>query len=129
MTYDGATLETHIYSKLVAPGPGGEIIERPCSIRYRNILVSGASAAGLTPAYIDKLAALPVYSPTAETLAARESLPVPESLPAVTVAELALSKETPTLEPGDLWRTSVLGYVFELPHSQVPMNRSAPQLL
>ncbi len=121
-TYDGATLDTYIYSKLVPPGPGGEVIEQPCSIRYRTILVDGATAAGLDPGYVEKLAALPVYSPTAETLAARESLPLPESLPVVTVAELALSKETPTPEPSDLWRTSVLGYVFELPRSQVPMN-------
>ena len=155
-TYDGETLDTYIYSKLIAPGPGGEIVERACSIRYRNILVSGATAAGLDPVYIEKLSAMPTYSPTPETLALREALPAPESLPAITVVELAASKETPTpcgfslfftvfhhfatfsitffiilsmfpsfplrREPSDLWRTSVLGYVFELPRSAVHMN-------
>ena len=68
-TYDGKVLQSYIYSKDVAPGPDGAPIERPCSRRYLNILVEGAKSAGLQPEYIERLQALPTYTPSAETLA------------------------------------------------------------
>ena len=74
-TYAGEELLAYIYSKTLAPGPDGLPIERPCSARYLKILVSGAQSAGLNPDYIERLAKLPTYTPSAETLALVRAFP------------------------------------------------------
>jgi len=73
-----------------------------------------AQAAGLNPDYIARLAALPTYSPTEETLRLRASIPSPESLPAMTVEELAACDKEKTAEFAFV---SVLGYVMKVPRS------------
>lgn len=93
----------------------------PCSIRYRDIMVQGATEVRLDPAWIAKLKELPVYMPSAETLAAREELPIYTplaSLPQMTIAELALHNGSS--EDTHPVYTSSCGYVFE----QKPMFRS-----
>merc|ERR1712113_187531 len=60
----------------------------PCSKRYRDILVSSAKEVDLDKKWITKLEALPTYTPSDETLAARSALPLPETLPQMTVDEL-----------------------------------------
>ena len=80
------------------------------SARYLNVLVSGAKAAGLNSAYIDKLAAHKVYEPSPATLARRAALPSPGALPEITVEELA--KYDGNTE-GLPVRVGVQGYVFE----------------
>lgn len=52
----------------------------------------------------------------------RDQLPDPSTLPPITVAALAASKEEPTPDPGDLWSVCILGYVLHVPRSKVPMN-------
>ena len=48
----------------------------------------GARAAGLREEYVARLAAVPPYPPSAETLALRCALPAPAALPPFTIAEL-----------------------------------------
>ena len=61
----------------------------PRTERYRDILVKGAEEMLLDMSWIDKLRALPVYAPSAETLALRTAVPSSGNLPAMTVQELA----------------------------------------
>ena len=61
----------------------------PRTERYRDILVKGAEEMLLDMSWIDKLRALPVYAPSAETLALRAAVPSSGNLPAMTVQELA----------------------------------------
>ena len=60
----------------------------PCSDRYRNIIVAGAKEAGLHSSWIKKLEQLPVYTPSAETLARRKTVPHPSDLPRWSIEDL-----------------------------------------
>ena len=120
-TYAGRVLTARIFSR-PASQPGAPDI--PCSARYLDVLVRGAREAGLQPAYVAALAALPTYAPSAETLARRAALlPPPRALAAVTVAELRerwADAPRGSAQPSDaLARTAVLGYVLELPRSAI----------
>jgi hypothetical protein len=64
----------------------------------------------LDVSWIDKLRALPVYTPSAETLALRAAVPSPGDLPAMTVQELA---EHNGQHEGKNVYTSVCGFIFE----------------
>jgi len=81
-----------------------------CSVRYRDVLVKGAREMDLDPAWIEKLEHLATYTPSAETLAARATLPPPSALPAMTIAELA---EHDGSNPEKAVYSSSCGYVFE----------------
>jgi hypothetical protein len=70
-----------------------------CSVRYRDVLLNGATEMGLAVEWLAKLRRLPVYTPSDETLAARARLPPPSELPAMTVAELALHDGSRTDKP------------------------------
>lgn len=81
------TMEVEVYTprnELPADHP-----ECCCSARYRDILVKGATEMELAAEWLAKLHSLPIYTPSAHTLAARAQLPSPSELPAMTVAELA----------------------------------------
>jgi len=60
-----------------------------CSERYRDILVNGAEEMKLSTDWVAKLRDLPVYKPSTELLLARTKLPPVESLPTMTITELA----------------------------------------
>ena len=60
----------------------------PTSERYRDILVAGARENSLDPSWIEKLANLPTYQPSADTLARRRAVPHPHNLPKWSIAEL-----------------------------------------
>jgi hypothetical protein len=60
-----------------------------CSKRYRDILVDGAEEMKLAPEWVAKLKALPVYTPSPELMLARTKLPPVDSLPLMSIAELA----------------------------------------
>lgn len=104
--YDGRVLAGYLYTSAVP------LCEREvaCSRRYRELLVSGAAAAGLDAAYVRSLATLPVYEPSARTRARRAALPPPEALPPCAAAELAAS-----VGVGACALTAVLGYVLRVP--------------
>jgi len=109
LLYDGHTeLDVEIYlsrKELPLDHPEGA-----CSERYRDILVKGAEEMLLDTSWIDKLRALPVYTPSAETLALRAAVPSPGDLPAMTVQELA---EHNGQHEGKAVYTSVCGFIFE----------------
>mmetsp|Transcript_44878 Transcript_44878/g.143774 ORF Transcript_44878/g.143774 Transcript_44878/m.143774 type:complete len:306 (+) Transcript_44878:59-976(+) len=81
-----------------------------CSVRYRDILVRGAQENDLDAAWIDKLLALPTYTPSAETLARRAALPSPSELPQMSIEELRLHDGKSEAHPT---YTSSCGYIFE----------------
>ena len=81
-----------------------------CSERYRDILVKGAEEMALDPAWVQKLKLLPVYTPSAETLALRASVPSPSSLPSMTIAELAQHNGEHADKPHYI---SVCGFIFQ----------------
>ena len=106
-TYDGETLTVEVYvSKDLAP----DHPESCCSDRYRALLVRGAKENNLAPEWIEKLQDLPVYEPSAETLQARDSLPAPSALPAMSIEELARHDGTDKQRP---IYVSSCGYIFE----------------
>ena len=88
-----------------------------CSERYRAILVRGAIENELDVSWINKLQALPTYTPSAETLALRAALPPPSALPQMSIAELRAHDGE---AEGKECRTSACGYVF----AHVPVFRS-----
>lgn len=110
--YDGRTIEAYVYTKETdAP-------ERRPSKRYLNVLLDGARDAGLDKDYITRLAKSVTYIPSDETLALRRALPAPESLPPMTVAELAAfptSKESGATHV----YTACYGYVVKIRIDQV----------
>jgi hypothetical protein len=91
--------------------PEAEGNDTPPSSRYLNLLIKGATDAGLKEAYIEKLQKLPSYHPSEETLKNREKIPATEALPKVTMVELSQSKWT---SPETAYKCSLLGYVFEI---------------
>ena len=86
-SYDGRDLEGFIYINKTAPKGDFE----PSS-RYLSILVKGAKDAGLDADYIAKLSNRQVYQPDDITLQSRKKRPNPDSLPEITVEELAKHK-------------------------------------
>lgn len=80
-----------------------------CSKRYRDVLVRGAEENELDATWITKLKALPVYSPTDETLKLRAELPSPSALPSMTIAELATYDGSSDERP---FHVSSCGYIF-----------------
>ena len=107
--YDGSELEVEVYvpSK---PLPF-DFPEGCCSIRYRDILVTGAKEAKLHPEWITKLENLKIYTPSDETLAKRSKLPPLSSLPVMSIAELSLYNGTSEEYPHHI---STCGYIFKL---------------
>ncbi|CAH1798738.1 unnamed protein product [Owenia fusiformis] len=105
--YDGRVIKGFVY----LTKPGSVKPEVPPSSRYVGVLLKGARQAGLKQEYIDALTARPTYTPTAETLAKRAALPPLDSLPAVTVAELAKHDGS---DPDLPIQAAALGYVFEV---------------
>lgn len=85
--------------------------EGVCSLRYRNILVQGATEVDLDKEWIEKLQKLPVYSPSVQTLALRCSLPPLAALPQMTIDTLALHNGSSIDYPHYI---SSCGYVFKL---------------
>merc|ERR1712167_337876 len=71
--------------------------------------MGGAQENDLDPKWISKLEALRVYQPSADTLRARQALPSPGALPAMTIAELALHNGKSADHPA---MVSVCGYIF-----------------
>jgi hypothetical protein len=107
-TYEGDTILTEVYVPKT-PLPL-DFPEGPCSERYRDVLIRGAVEVALDKTWIDKLRALPVYSPSRETLEKRAAQPAPGILPRMTVAQLAQhdgSNDTYSV------RVSACGYIFE----------------
>mmetsp|Transcript_26026 Transcript_26026/g.63145 ORF Transcript_26026/g.63145 Transcript_26026/m.63145 type:complete len:294 (-) Transcript_26026:7-888(-) len=107
--YDGREIKAYLYTR-----EKEDKTEYLPSKRYLDVLVSGAKAAGLDEHYTARLARLPTYAPTPETLALRKTLPSPQSLPPITVADLAGKPRE-----GDYGYVAVLGYVFQVPRSKV----------
>jgi hypothetical protein len=105
--YDGRKMTGFMYVSRKGP-----LTEEPCSARYRKVLVDGARDAGLSTAYIEKLATMPAYSPAQETLQKRRALPSPDALPAMTLQDLQGTKGQ-----GEMAHTSILGYVIRVPPS------------
>eukprot|EP00310_Coccolithus_braarudii_P025697 CAMPEP_0183356806 /NCGR_PEP_ID=MMETSP0164_2-20130417/45204_1 /TAXON_ID=221442 /ORGANISM="Coccolithus pelagicus ssp braarudi, Strain PLY182g" /LENGTH=336 /DNA_ID=CAMNT_0025530305 /DNA_START=8 /DNA_END=1016 /DNA_ORIENTATION=- len=83
--------------------------EGPCSERYRAVLVKGAVENGLDEAWIELLRTLPVYTPSAETLALRAAVPPLSVLPQMSIAELR--EHDGTSEAREVY-TSACGYAF-----------------
>ncbi len=75
-----------------------------------NLAIKGAMEAGLKEQYIDRLRSITTYSPNADTLARRHGLPKPESLPPITVAQLAQHDSGTVFKPSYV---SICGYVLE----------------
>ena len=59
-----------------------------CSQRYKDLLVRGAVENDLDAAWIAKLRALPVYTPSQSTLSMRAALPAPSELPQMSIEQL-----------------------------------------
>ena len=116
--YDGRILRGYMYVSRRF-----ESEEFTPSKRYLGILVAGARAAGLSREYISKLESTPTYTPSADTLLVRQSLPAPHTLPAMTVADLAATKSI-VYEQGTtpMCFVSVLGYICRLPASRCPFE-------
>jgi len=106
-SYEGETMRVEVY----APSRTRTLVQDPCSDRYRAILVAGAVENNLDPKWITKLKNLPVYEPSAETLAARKALPSPGEMPVMTIAELAPHNGKSADHP---CMTSVCGYIFQI---------------
>jgi hypothetical protein len=102
--YDGRILKGFVYT-----GNANDTV-KPTK-RYMGVLIKGATQAGLKQEYIDKLKARPTHTAESETLARRKALPDPETLPTISVQELA--KHNGKTE-GFTARVGMLGYVFEL---------------
>lgn len=110
MLYDGSELEVEVYVP-TKPIPI-DFPEGVCSKRYRDILVTGAQEANLEASWIEKLQGLQVYTPSGETIAAREKLPPPSALPQMTIAELALHNGSKSDEYPHY--ISSCGYIFQV---------------
>eukprot|EP00811_Abedinium_folium_P037278 NODE_9908_length_1391_cov_5.334652.p1 GENE.NODE_9908_length_1391_cov_5.334652~~NODE_9908_length_1391_cov_5.334652.p1 ORF type:complete len:312 (+),score=55.25 NODE_9908_length_1391_cov_5.334652:131-1066(+) len=89
--------------------------ERPCSTRYRDILVRGAEENSLDTKWIAKLRALPTYTPSAKVLALRAAVPSPSALPLMSIAELR-QRDGSSEELGCY--TAACGYIFN--HEPIP---------
>jgi hypothetical protein len=67
----------------------------------------------LDASWIEKLRALPVYTPSSETLALRAAMPSPGDLPAMTIQELAKHDGQSDQHSDKTIYTSVCGFIFE----------------
>ncbi len=90
--YDGRTLQAQIYTV------DDSLPEDEPSQRYLDIIISGATKAGLKDDYIQKLRARPVYTPPHWVLKVREKRPKLSELKPITVEELSKHKTD-----GDVW--------------------------
>jgi len=84
--YDGRVFEGFMLSHQNHLDPNEE--EYPCSLRYKNILITGAKKMNLKQEYIERLENMPHYTPTQETLDARKELPDLSELPPISVVEV-----------------------------------------
>ena len=110
LLYDGSIeLDVEVYAP-TKPIPV-DFPEGECSVRYRDILVRGASEMSLDSLWVEKLKQLPVYIPSALTLSRRTQLPLLSTLPVMTVAELALHNGSSADFPHYI---SSCGYVFKV---------------
>ncbi len=112
LLYDGKTyMDVEIYVQVKELEPNHPV--GCCSERYRDILVNGAIEMKLDKKWIDKLSNLPTYTPSAETLARRSTLPPLKSLPTLSIDELSLHNG----EADDLGKyphyISSCGYIFQ----------------
>ena len=112
LLYDKKTymdVEIYVQAKQLEPNhPAG-----CCSERYRDILVNGAIEMKLDQTWIDKLSNLPTYTPSAETLERRRSLPPLKELPILTIDELKLHNgQSDDLEKYPHYISSC-GYIFQ----------------
>ena len=106
-TYEGEHIDVEVYVSIdLSP----DHPESWCSERYKALLVRGAEENNLRQEWIDKLRGLPVYTPSVETLRARDLLPPPTVLPSMTIAELAQHGENSEGRP---IYVSACGYIFE----------------
>ena len=106
---DGETVASEVYvSKTPLPL---DHEEGACSDRYRAVLVKGAKECDLDPSWISHLSNLPVYEPTADTIAKRSLLPPPSSLPQMTIEELSKHNGDDETKPVYV---SAMGYVFDV---------------
>lgn len=79
-------------------------------MRYRDVLVRGAHEMNLEVFWVCKLRDLPVYTPSAVTLARRHALPPPTMLQIMSIAELTQHNGSNESKPV---LTASCGYVFE----------------
>jgi hypothetical protein len=120
--YDGRLINAFIFTRTVA-GDRPFLLEdeQTPSVRYLNLLINGATSAGLNSAYIERLKTTKTWTPDIALIKKRRNLPNPTDLPVMTVNELFTTRsnssgENPTCEYAF---TAIYGYVLRLPRKKI----------